>query len=177
MIEMLRVTQPGDINAVAILAREIWEEHYVPIVGRAQVDFMLGTLQSASAIAQQIAGGFEYYSTLYDGQRAGYFAFVVHPTEFLAQLSKIYVRRSQRGRGIGRAIVGFVEERCSERGIRELWLNVNRHNAGAIAFYQNMGFTRSGSIVQQIGNGFVMDDYKMVKPINIPAPVAQVERQ
>lgn len=104
MIEMLRVTQPGDINAVAILAREIWEEHYVPIVG-------------------------------------------------------------------------FVEERCSERSIRELWLNVNRHNAGAIAFYQNMGFTRSGSIVQQIGNGFVMDDDKMVKPINIPAPVAQVERQ
>jgi diamine N-acetyltransferase len=44
-------------------------------------------------------------------------------------------------------------------------LTVNRHNAGPIAFHQRMGFTIAGTLVQDIGQGFVMDDYKMIKPI------------
>jgi len=90
---------------------------------------------------------------------------VPHPAERNAQLSKIYVRRAQRGCGIGKAIVRFVEERCVERGIRELWLTVNRHNTDSMAFYRKTGFSRSGSVVQDIGDGFLMDDDKMVKRI------------
>jgi len=42
------------------LAREIWTDHYVPIIGQAQVDYMLDTFQREEAIAAQLAGGYEY---------------------------------------------------------------------------------------------------------------------
>lgn len=164
-IEMRKVTLPTDIKSVTLLAKEIWNEHFVPIVGQAQVDYMLDKFQSVSAIARQIAEGYEYYLVLNEAQRVGYFAFVLHPAGFHARLSKIYVRQARRGHGIGKAIMAFVEKHCIAMGIRELWLTVNRHNTGSIAFYQSLGFNRSECIVQDIGNGFVMDDYKMTKII------------
>ena len=169
MAEMVKVREATQIEAVADLAREIWNEHFVSIIGQAQVDYMLSRFQSAAAIREQIAAGYEYYLVSDGGQYAGYFALVPARTESSAQLSKIYVRRAQRGRGLGKGIMAFVNQYCVERGIGRLWLTVNRHNAGSIAFYEHMGFTRAESLVQEIGHGFVMDDYKMVKrPLDSP---------
>ena len=47
-----RATRP-----VAGLAHEIWYEYYVPLIGRAQVDYMVSRFQSSEAMAQQIARG------------------------------------------------------------------------------------------------------------------------
>ena len=70
----------------------------------------------------------------------------------------------------GKAMVTFIEKRCAEMGVRELWLTVNKHNSDSIAFYQRMGFTTTESLVQDIGNDFVMDDYRMAKQIAATAP-------
>jgi GNAT superfamily N-acetyltransferase len=69
-----------------------------------------------------------------------------------------------------KAMVTFIEKRCAEMGVRELWLTVNKHNSDSIAFYQRMGFTTAESLVQDIGNDFVMDDYRMAKQIAATAP-------
>jgi ribosomal protein S18 acetylase RimI-like enzyme len=165
MTTMLKVAGPGDIASVADLAHEIWNRHYIPLIGKEQVDYMLAKFQSAPAIRGQIDSGYEYYMVMDRGRQAGYFALVPCPEAASAQLSKIYVRQEQRGCGFGRAVIAFAQERCIEMGIHELWLTVNRHNAGSIAFYERMGFTKTGAVVQDIGNDFVMDDYKMVKTI------------
>jgi ribosomal protein S18 acetylase RimI-like enzyme len=162
-VEMVKVRDATQIEAVADLAREIWNEHFVSIIGQAQVDYMLSRFQSAAAIREQIAAGYEYYLVSDGGQHAGYFALVPARTKPSAQLSKIYVRQAQRGRGLGKAIMEFVNAYCVERGIGRVWLTVNRHNAGSIAFYERMGFTKAERLVRKIGHGFVMDDYKMVK--------------
>jgi len=166
MPEMIKVTQAAEINAVAALAHDIWNRHFVPIIGQEQVDYMLDKFQSAPAIARQIASGYEYYLVVHRHGRIGYFAIVPNPSGPGTQLSKIYVREDQRRHGVGNAIMAFVEERCRELGAREVWLTVNRHNAGPIAFYERAGFTTSESLVQDIGSGFVMDDFKMVKKIS-----------
>ena len=165
MTEIRSVSTPADIDTVATLARATWIQHYVPIIGQAQTDYMLSKFQSAPAIARQIADGYQYYVATVDGVPAGYFAIVPNQAERSALLSKIYVTQQRRGTGIGKAIVAFVETRCTEMGMRELWLTVNRNNTDSIAFYQHVGFTISGTVVQDIGNGFVMDDYRMVKTI------------
>ena len=61
MAEISRVTDAGDVALVAGLAEEIWNQHFVGIIGQGQVDYMLGKFQSAEAIAGQIAEGYEYY--------------------------------------------------------------------------------------------------------------------
>ena len=162
---MLAVLTPAGIDAVVVLARDIWNQHYVPIIGQAQTDYMLAKFQSMSAIARQIADGYQYYIARDQGVEAGYFAVVPNGAEHRMLLSKIYVKLERRGAGIGRAMMIFVEALCGEMGIRELWLTVNRHNTGSIAFYQHMGFTVTESVVQDIGNGFVLDDYKMAKTL------------
>ena len=166
MVEILRVTAAADIDAVAALASRIWEHHYVPIIGREQTEYMVARFQSASAITRQIASGYEYYLVRDGGQAVGYFAIVPSPEEGSALLSKIYVHPEWQGKGIGRRIVVFAEDRCLCMGIRKLWLTVNRHNAGSIAFYERVGFRKTEKLVQDIGNGFVMDDFKMVKQLD-----------
>jgi ribosomal protein S18 acetylase RimI-like enzyme len=170
MIEMLSVKTPDHIETTATLAREIWIQHYIPIIGQAQVDYMLCKRQSVQAIAQQISDGYEYYLATDCGALVGYFAIIPNPAEHTALLSKIYVIQEGRGTGLGKAMVTFIEKRCAEMGVRELWLTVNKHNSDSIAFYQRMGFTTTESLVQDIGNDFVMDDYRMAKQIAATAP-------
>mgnify|MGYP001146777304 CR=1 FL=1 len=157
-----RVTGREQIAAVAALAREIWMRHYVPIIGAAQVEYMLEKFQSAEAIARQIAEeGCEYYLV----PDAGYLALVPDRAENRMLLSKIYVREEMRGTGLGRAMVEFAEKRCAELGCGRLWLTVNRNNAGSIAFYERMGFRKARMAVTDIGGGFVMDDWWMEKAV------------
>ena len=164
---MVAVHDAGQIRTVAQLAREIWTEHYVPIVGQAQIDYMLDKFQSASAITAQLADGYEYFLAIDDGQPVGYLAIVPDCHSSRMQLSKVYVRKHERGRGYGSRMLQFVEQQCVERQIRTLWLTVNKHNADSIACYLQLGFKNTGSVVQDIGGGFVMDDYCMGKTLPI----------
>lgn len=162
MIEPVDTSE--EIRAVASLATEIWREHFTPIIGAAQVDYMLAKLQSAPAIAHQIGElGYEYYLLVEEGEPIGYFALVPHRREGTMQLSKLYLRRADRGRGHGKAMLAFTEERCHALELGELWLTVNKHNRSAIDFYRRAGFCIEESIVTDIGSGFVMDDYRMRK--------------
>ena len=162
-MDLERVNTPTQIAAVAALARETWMPHYVPLIGTAQVEYMLAKFQSAEAIARQIATeGYEYY--LAPG--AGYLALVPDPARTSMMLSKIYVLEKSRGTGLGRALVEFAEKRAAEVGAAELWLTVNKHKAGSIAFYERMGFRKTEALVTDIGDGFVMDDWRMAKGQN-----------
>ena len=55
------VTTSDHMSIVESLAREIWTEHYTPIIGKLQVDYMLDRFQSRQAIAQQIREGVLYF--------------------------------------------------------------------------------------------------------------------
>ena len=167
-MDLERVETPAQIAATAALARETWMQHYVPLIGAAQVEYMLAKFQSTEAIARQIAAeGYEYY--LAPG--AGYLALVPDPAKKSLLLSKIYVKAAARGTGLGRALAEFAERRCSELGCSELWLTVNRHNRGAIAFYERLGFRKTREVATDIGGGFVMDDWWLAKPVGA-APAA-----
>ena len=161
-----RVAKPQEIDAVAALAHEIWNQHFPTIIGQEQVDYMLAKFQSGPAIARQIREeGYEYYLIVDEGDRVGYVALVPDEDRGAMQLSKLYLRRSSRGRGVGRAVVAFIENECAARGLEELWLTVNKDNRGSIVFYERVGFVIAGSTVTDIGEGFVMDDYRMTKTV------------
>jgi ribosomal protein S18 acetylase RimI-like enzyme len=165
MAEMERVRGGEQIAGVAELARETWRRHYTPIIGAAQVAYMLETFQSAAAVARQISEGYEYYLIVEAGTRAGYFALLSDAAGPRLLLSKIYILAEQQGRGLGKSVVDFAERRCRELGRDVLWLTVNKHNDRTIAFYERVGFVRESSVVTDIGGGFVMDDYVMAKRV------------
>ncbi len=45
-----------------------------------------------------------------------------------------------------------------------VWLTVHKGNADTLAAYEKLGFTLAGEIVIDIGNGYVMDDYRLECP-------------
>jgi len=154
------------IMAVASLAREIWTEHYTPLIGTAQVEYMLARFQSPQAIQEQLNSGVLYYLIGKDGAYAGYLA--VQPKGRDLFLSKIYVRSSLRRRGIGRMTLQLAELLARDRGLEKITLTVNRNNTDSIRMYERCGFRNAGTVVQDIGSGFVMDDYIIEKTLAEP---------
>jgi len=160
---IIEVSTTNHVTAIESLAREIWTGHYIPIIGKAQVDYMLARYQSKQAVIEQIASGVLYFLIEEDHAFIGYIA--VHPRNDELFLSKIYLQSSLRAKGYGRKAMQFVETLASERGLRKIILTVNKNNTGAIRAYEKMGFKKTGSVIQDIGSGFVMDDYAMEKTI------------
>jgi ribosomal protein S18 acetylase RimI-like enzyme len=159
----LVVSTDNEIEIVESLAREIWAEHYIPIIGKEQVDYMLDRFQSKEAISEQIRSGVLYFLMREDSEFIGYIA--VQPKGIELFLSKIYVKSSRRAKGYGKKAVQFAESLAQERGLKKVVLTVNKNNVNAIKAYEKIGFRNVGSLVQDIGNGFVMDDYKMEKMV------------
>ncbi|MHC4170757.1 MAG: GNAT family N-acetyltransferase [Planctomycetota bacterium] len=158
-----KVSTETQIEAVARLAFEIWNQHFIPIIGKAQVDYMVDKFQSKRAISEQIESGYSYYLLKADSDYFGYAG--ICPREDELFLSKLYIRASQRGKGYGRKVVEFLEELARERELDKITLTVNKNNIDAIRAYEKFGFANLGALVQDIGNGFVMDDYKMEKVV------------
>jgi ribosomal protein S18 acetylase RimI-like enzyme len=101
-----------------------------------------------------------------DNEFIGYIA--VQPKGAELFLGKIYVKSSRRAKGYGKKAVHFAETLAQERGLRKIVLTVNKNNVNAIKAYEKMGFRNVGSLVQDIGDGFVMDDYAMEKTVRLP---------
>ncbi|MHC4098096.1 MAG: GNAT family N-acetyltransferase [Planctomycetota bacterium] len=102
------VLNNSQIEIVENLAYEIWNEHFTPIIGKAQVDYMLEKFQSRKAISEQIENGFLYYLIRTNNDSIGYIG--IHPKQDELFLSKIYIRSSERGRGYGRKAIQFLEK-------------------------------------------------------------------
>jgi ribosomal protein S18 acetylase RimI-like enzyme len=159
----LEVSTEYQIGIIESLAKEIWTEHYISIIGAEQVDYMLKRFQSKQAISEQIMAGFLYFLIKDDNEFIGYIA--VHPKSTELFLSKIYIRSSRRNKGYGKKAVRFAEGLARGKGLRKIVLTVNKFNFNAIKAYEKMGFRNIGSIVQDIGDKFVMDDYIMEKTV------------
>lgn len=151
------------LKRIERLARSIWHEHYTPIIGAGQVAYMLKHFQSMEAMQKQVDNGFEYYLLSVDGQDLGYLGFQEEGKELF--LSKVYLQKAMRGQGYGRLMITFVEEQLEQRQLDQIRLTVNKFNTASIRAYEKMGFHRTRALVQEIGQGYVMDDFEYVKSI------------
>lgn len=151
--------QPRHYQELEELAAEIWTEHYTPIIGSAQVSYMLDKFQNAKAIAKQIADGAEYFLMQEDKKAVGYFSYQKRDGALF--LSKIYLLKDARGKGFGKQAMNFIAEKAKNKGLKSIALTVNKYNYNSIKAYEKMGFVTLRELVADIGEGYVMDDYWM----------------
>ncbi len=157
----------NDIPVIISLAEQTWPVTYTPIIGEAQLTFMLGKFYSADVLARQMQEEGQQFVLYCDG--------VGHPTGFASygpygndayKLHKLYVLPDLQGRGAGRHLVQWIMAELREQGVKTLLLNVNRYNAGAIGFYERCGFTNMRTEDIDIGNGYFMNDYVYEMALN-----------
>ncbi|TNJ42148.1 GNAT family N-acetyltransferase [Tamlana fucoidanivorans] len=160
-VAIVQAKTQSDCNQIAQLASTIWKAHYIPIIGKLQVEYMLHKFQSSEAIMHQIENQMEYFMLKYENNLVGYMA--IKPEKHTLFLSKIYVLKDFQGMNIGKAAIHFVEVKARAYKLNSIRLTVNIHNKNAIAAYEKLGFKNTASCVTDIGNGFIMDDYEMKK--------------
>ena len=56
-------------------------------------------------------------------------------------LSRLIVKKEQRGKGYGKAISEYIIDLAKEKGYCEIALGVNRDNTAAVGLYKSLGFT------------------------------------
>ncbi|MBK1692556.1 GNAT family N-acetyltransferase [Ectothiorhodospira mobilis] len=158
----IHVATQDHLPEITDLARRIWHQCYPGIISQEQIDYMLAHMYSEPTLARDLAQGVTYYRLLC-GERAAGFA-AAGPDACgngEAWLHKLYVLEEHQGRGAGRALI---EQACADAaaaGHHLMRLRVNRENTRAIRAYERCGFAIRETRCDDIGGGFVMDDYIM----------------
>lgn len=156
MKKMIRTLQSDDFPVLAKLAGDIWREAYGSLLSIDQISYMLERFQSVRAFQQQTCDGYIYRGAFIDGELVGYTASVLEDKRVL--LSKLYLKKAHRGAGLGRQLLEDVFELYPD--ISSFYLTVNKRNP-AYELYLKWGFKVIDSVVSDIGNDYVMDDYIM----------------
>lgn len=148
------------VQEIATLANSIWHEHFTPIIGIDQVEYMVEKFQSFPALKKQIDSGYEYYQ-IYDGTEFCGYCGIHQEEDGRLFLSKLYLKKEARGRHLATQAFDFLKNLCRERNLSAIWLTCNKHNNGTLSVYRHFGFETIDTQEADIGNGFIMDDYIM----------------
>ncbi len=160
MVTEFKKVTPGEINILAKLAHDIWNEYWGIILSQDQIDYMVEKFQSQEAIKKQNdEENYTYYFIDENNRHIGYFGISEHAGYLF--LSKLYISKGFRRRGIGGKAFEKIKNITAEKGYSEIRLTVNKHNKNTIKAYKKWGLTIIDSAVTDIGQGFVMDDYIM----------------
>lgn len=152
----LRYEDAQGISTMSQMATSIVREHFDPLVGKEQNDYMLAMFQTEPAIKKQLESGYRYFFVQEDGRNIGFIAF--YPKESVMYLSKFYLYKDERGKGYAHQMLDFVIGQSVKIGLNAIELNVNKQNSACQA-YDRLGFKVIRSEKNDIGNGFLMDDY------------------
>jgi ribosomal protein S18 acetylase RimI-like enzyme len=159
-VALVLIESRAEVAQLELFAAEIWREHYPSIIGAAKVEYMLQKFQSTEALMAQIKEGMQLFWINYEGEHAGYAAIKRQENMYLF-VSKFYVHKRYRGKGIGKSAMKWLNAQAAEMHLDGLELTVNKNNDSAIAFYEALGFENTFSQKVDIGGGFYMDDYVM----------------
>lgn len=165
MIITLRQATAEDAALISVMAERIWHQHYVPIVGEAQVNYMLQRNYTPAALIEQMQDGQVFWLPEADGETLGYLAISKkEPGKYF--LHKYYIDNEKRGLGLGKVILERLLSKYPD--IQELRLTVNRQNYKSINFYFRVGFTIETCLDIPIGEGYEMNDFQMLLKLGPP---------
>lgn len=166
-ITLERVETQPQIDTLTAIAKQVWHETFDPILEPGQTDYMIDKFQSDHAVKDQMAHqNYRYYLAKLNGRYAGFVGFSPrYEGKEEMYLSKVYLLAECRGQGVVRKLFDLVEEEARKEGLHRIRLTVNKYNTHAFQVYQHYGYENVESVKADIGSGYYMDDYVMVKRV------------
>lgn len=156
----------ANVEHVCALAAEIWRAHYPAIISTAQIEYMLAQRYNPAVVREELQRGDLWWDQLLvGGQLTGFASYFMTRVPGEMKLDKLYVHPDHQRKGYGAMLLDRAIVTARAYGCVMLMLAVNKQNRNAIAAYEKNGFRIADSVVKDIGGGFVMDDYIMMKHV------------
>ena len=168
MITLTQATE-HDLPIIRDIAYQTWPNTFGEILSPAQISYMLEMMYSLDALKTQIRDQNHVFLLAREDESKAYLGYVSYEFDYKEQpktkIHKIYLLPAGQGKGVGRLLIDNVAKLAKAHQNTRLSLNVNQYNK-AIQFYERMEFAVVGSETIDIGNGFLMEDLIMEKPLN-----------
>ena len=152
------------IKETSDFASEVFIDYYIPLIGEKQARYMADLFLSQDAVSKLIDEGAVFRLVKDEGQIIGFCEYKKEEERLF--LSKLYARKDHRHHGIGRFMFEDVKNYAVQNGLNRIYLTVNKGNTPSYEIYLHLGFKVVDSVVNDIGQGYVMDDYIMEYVIN-----------
>ena len=167
---------PSDVETIERIARQTWPVTFGGILSAEQIEYMLDRMYRPESLLDQMQRGHVFHLLLvaddaqqdeYAGQSrryraVGYVSHQLDEAPGATKIHKLYVLPEFHGRGLGKELIRKVESIAARAGQFALKLDVNYQNA-AIRFYERAGFEKVERFDTEIGHGYLMEDWRMVK--------------
>jgi len=147
-----------DFHQVFQLASEIWNDNYKGIISLKQIDYMLNMMYNSERLQQDLDDNYQWEFIIHEEEIIGYIAYVKKDDNRVF-LSKIYLKTSAQGLGLGKLALNRVKHFAKNINCNAVYLTVNKGNQKGVRAYKQFGFTIIAEQITDIGNGYVMDDY------------------
>lgn len=156
----LKVAEEKDLSIISKLAQVIWNDHYVPFIGQQQVDYMLSKMYNHESLIEQLnQQKHEFYLIEKDNVDIGFLS-VSSQDKNDYFLHKFYIDQQKSNAGIGTDTLNLLIQQINPKS---LTLTVNRQNFKSINFYFKNGFKIDRVENFNIGDGYEMNDFVMVR--------------
>ncbi|CAH1000642.1 hypothetical protein LEM8419_01776 [Neolewinella maritima] len=169
---------PADLPAIERIARLTWPETFKGILSTDQIAYMLDRMYRPAALTAQLAQGHVFDLLLdadrttddYSGQTGMRYrpvGYVSHELDYapgITKIHKLYLLPGAQGQGFGRLLIDHVARAARRAGQQHLRLDVNYQNS-AVDFYSYLGFAKIGRFDTDIGEGYLMEDWRMERPL------------
>ena len=163
-VEFLQVSNPDHVTKVVDMADTIWRECYKGILSDEQIEYMVDKYQSDNVVTKKMINeGYEYYLLNNGVNVIGFVSFLKDGNKLL--LTNLYILEVYREKGYCKLVIDKVIKKCQDTDIDRVRITLNKMNEQGIKFWSNLGFTKIEENVQDIGNGFVIDNYLLEKQI------------
>lgn len=161
-MNFIPATTTDQLAEIQALAYKIMPEYYDGLIPQEHNQYFLEKYQTIPALLQQLAAGVEYYFiTTSQNATVGYLALEPNATEGHTLLSKLYLLKTQRGKGYGALAIKFSIDRAATLGLPTLQLSVIQNNPAGIRFYERHGFTIISEIIRSFETGHRIPNYIM----------------
>jgi RimJ/RimL family protein N-acetyltransferase len=156
----LKVAEEKDLTTISKLAKVIWNDYYVPFIGQQQVDYMLSKIYNHKSLIEQLnQQKHVFYLIEKDNIDVGFLS-VSSQNKCDYFLHKFYIDQQKSNAGIGTNVLNLLIQQINSKS---LTLTVNRQNFKSINFYFKNGFKIDRVEDFDIGDGYEMNDFVMVR--------------
>jgi ribosomal protein S18 acetylase RimI-like enzyme len=152
----IKPVQSSDYPLLFSLAQEIWKLHYTPIIGEAQVNYMLHKMYSPTGLEKQSHEGQEFLFIYLNQDCMGFLGLSHKDGGFI---HKFYIHPKVQGQGLGKHVFNLIIAHLAQP--QTITLTVNRENFKSINFYFKLGFKITEVANFDIGEGYLMNDFVM----------------